>query len=121
MHLQLGNTLGHALANKVEMARLALNHTPQGNDGIHLGVFGKELRSEGQLEGARHILDLDVVVGASCGTQRTHSTLQQGLGDLTVPLGHHDAELHVGSRRQRSVKLREIVVSGSHLQAGLAD
>ena len=100
LDLQLRDALRHALADEVEMARVALDNASQRDNGIDIGVFREELGAERQFEGAGDIFDLDVHVGAPCGTQRAHGPLQQRFGDLAVPLGHDDAEPHVRGRRQ---------------------
>ena len=82
------------------MTGISLNDTAQRDHGVHVGIFGEELRAEGQFERPRNILDLDVQVGTSGGAERPHGAFEQGFGDLAVPLGHDDSEPHVRGRRQ---------------------
>ena len=100
LDLQLGDTLRHALANEIEMARIALDDTPERDHRVDIGIFGEKLCAERQFERPGDIFDLDVQVGASGGTQRAHGAFEKGFGDLAVPLGHDDAEPHLGGRRQ---------------------
>ena len=59
LDLQLRDALRNALTDKVEMTGISLNDAAQRDHGVHVGIFGEELRAEGQFERPRNILDLD--------------------------------------------------------------
>ncbi len=92
LQLQLRDALRDALADEIEMTRIALHDAPEHDDGVDIGILGEELGTQRQLERTGNVLDLNVQIGTPGGPQGTHSTFQQGLCDLAVPFGHHDTE-----------------------------
>lgn len=59
-HIQLGESVRYALADVVEMACFALNHTAQTYHRIKIAIFGHELGSQGEFKCTWNMLNCNV-------------------------------------------------------------
>ena len=97
------------------MTGFSLNDAAQHDHAVHIGILGEILSSERQFECSGNFLDDDILLLATRRAQRTDGPFEQSAGNLRIPLGNDDSELHVGRRRQLRVEPGEISVYCCHI------
>ena len=91
-----GETLGGALADVVEVGRVAANHATDGDDGIHIAALSHEGGAIDEFETAGHAAHGDARGAHAVSGERIDGTFEQAVGYLIVPFAHNDAHAHIG-------------------------
>lgn len=112
--IKLGDTLCDPLADISKVWGFTLDHASEADDAVKVFIFGHPLCPEGQLKGARHMSDNNILVGNAVAHQCLLRSLQQGISHLAVPVGNHYAEPHPrGIGDTGGIVIRKI--AGCHL------
>ena len=94
MRIQLGDALGDALADVVEVGRIASYHAAEDDDAVHVSELGQLGGGIDEFKTAGHALDGDVLRRNPILFQFLDGACQEFVGDGLVPLCYDDAEAH---------------------------
>jgi hypothetical protein len=92
--VQFGDTLTHALANIVEVGRVASYHASERDNGVNVAFIDQQGSSEGEFETSGDMNDGYLVGGGTFTDKRLESAVEQGFRNLRVPFGDYDSETH---------------------------
>ena len=92
--VQCGDTMGHTLADVVEVACLTLYDTSKTYNGIRGVLFSKDTGSERQLETSRYRMDENMVLCGTMFLQCVNGSFQEGCRNGFIPFGYNDPDLH---------------------------
>ncbi len=115
IHIELGDSLAHSLADVVEVWRVAPYDAADGYDGIDLMLFAKVCAGISELECARYVLHDDILLSDAVFDQGLECSCKQGLGDIAIPFryGNADAIVFTGGYAV-VVVVRQVVKSCCH-------
>ena len=94
--VESGESLRGALADVVEVGRIAANYAADGYDGIYVAALGHEGGAIDEFETAGHAAHGDARGAHAVSGERIDGTFEQAVGDLIVPFAHNDAHAHIG-------------------------
>ena len=96
MGIEVGQPLCSALADVVEMGRVAADHAAYGDDGIHIAALSHEGCAIDEFETAGDAAHGNARGADAVSGERIDGTFEQAVGDLVVPFANNDAYAHIG-------------------------
>ena len=109
-----GETLCGALADVVEVGRIAANYAADGYDGIYVAALGHEGGAIDEFETAGHAAHRDAGGAHAISGEGVDRAFQQAVGDLIVPFAHDEAHAHIGGIGNGGNVFAEIKLMGGH-------
>ena len=89
--IQVGTTLGHTVADVIEVRCSATDDTSDDDNGVVASTAGHPCGAIGQFNSTRHVCYGDVLMGVTLAGKQVECSLEQGSGDVLIPFGTHDA------------------------------
>lgn len=91
-----GETLCGALADVVEVGRIAADYAADGNDGIYIAALGHEGSAIDEFETAGHAAHRDAGGAHAVGSEGFNGTFKEAVGNLVIPFANDEAHTHIG-------------------------
>ena len=109
-----GESLGGALADVVEVGRVAANHATDGDDGIYVAALGHEGGAIDEFETAGDAAHRNAGGAHAISGEGVDRTFEEAVGDLIVPFAHDEAHAHIGGIGNGGNVFAEIKLMGGH-------